>query len=183
MRTFIAIDFSQQLKNEISNLQADVRSLASSGRWKFIDNFHLTLKFLDEINANMIESISRELYNISKETSRFKLNISGIGNFPGKGSIRVLWLGLGGETDRLNVLQNMIDASLKNLGFAVEKRSYTPHITIAQDVVFSREFSEIEKISKAKQFSEINVESIFLFKSEQIGHKRVYTSIGEFRFQ
>jgi len=46
MRTFVAVDFNTELKKEILKLQTQLRNLAVSGRWKYIDNFHLTLKFL-----------------------------------------------------------------------------------------------------------------------------------------
>ena len=51
MRTFIGIDFEDAIKNNILELQNKLRKYVVKGRWKHSDNFHLTLKFLDEIDS------------------------------------------------------------------------------------------------------------------------------------
>jgi 2'-5' RNA ligase len=48
MRLFIAIDFNKEIKKKLVDLQANLKDMAVSGRWKYIDNLHLTLKFLGE---------------------------------------------------------------------------------------------------------------------------------------
>jgi len=83
----------------------------------------------------------------------------------------------------LNNLQNEIDKSLQQTGFECEKRGYTPHVTIGQDLVFDLEFDNIKEISNKIRFPEIQVEKLCLFKSEQIGKKRVYTPVNEFLLQ
>jgi len=181
MRTFIAIDFSRELKKQIADFQSEIRQYALSGRWKYVDNFHLTLKFLGEINPAKAEEINQELGEISAETRAFRLRISEVGCFPGKDCVRVLWLGLGGELDKLNALQAAIEEGMSRLGFAKEKRRYVPHITIAQDVRLDREFEEIRKIFQRRTFDAVIADKVYLVKSEQIGQKRVYTPIAEHR--
>ncbi|HOM02089.1 MAG TPA: RNA 2',3'-cyclic phosphodiesterase [Acetivibrio sp.] len=179
MRTFIAVDFSMGLKKEILKLQTQLRSLTSSGRWKYIDNFHLTLKFLGEIEKSKVLDISEGLYEVCTNTRRFCLNIDGLSFFPGNKCLRVLWLKLAGDLESLNKLQSEIDMKLEKLGFEREKRRYVPHVTIAQDVVFNMDFEEIKQLAASYRFPTIEVQSVSLFKSEQIGPKRVYTPIAE----
>lgn len=182
MRSFIAIDFSNALKSQISDLQKKLRSCTSSGRWKYVDNFHLTLKFLDEIDFKTAGKISDELGKISGGTDSFKLRISDMGMFQGRGCIRVLWLGVGGELEKLHRLQAEIDSKLESLGVEREKRGFTPHVTIGQDIVFSEEFRIIKSTVDFSILPEIIVDRIYLFKSEQIENKRVYTPVKEFAF-
>jgi len=54
-----------------------------------------------------------------------------------------------------------------------------PHVTIAQDVVFNKDFEEIKGLVGNYRFATIEVQSVNLFKSEQIGGKRVYTPLTE----
>ncbi len=183
MRSFIAVDFSRQLKSEIAGLQSMLRSHAASGRWKYIGNFHLTLKFLDEIDLKKVSEISDKMREICAGTEKFKLGISELGNFPGKECLRVLWLGIGGELDRLNSFQNKIDAALEGMGFRKENRSYTPHITIGQDVVFYTEFGKIKELAGVSRMPEFLVEKAYLFKSEQVGGRRIYTPVNEFKLK
>lgn len=179
MRAFIGVDFSKEMKAAISSLQDKLRPYASYGRWKYIDNFHLTLKFLDEVNDGKVDEIGDRLKSICQENKRFVLNVNEIGKFQGKSDLRVLWLGLGGDLDKLNRLQQDIENRMHSLGFSKEKRPYVPHITIAQDILFTMDFSQIMKIAAEMSFPEISVEKVCLFKSEQIGRKRVYTPIRE----
>ncbi|NLC69550.1 MAG: RNA 2',3'-cyclic phosphodiesterase [Clostridiaceae bacterium] len=180
MRSFIAIDFDRELKTRIAGLQSEIRRYAVSGRWKHIDNFHLTLKFLGEINPNSVENINRILAGICSSFSPFKLSFSTLGYFPGQEKIRVLWLGLEGDLDKLLCFQKTIDAGLKEEGFEPEKRRFTPHVTIGQDIVLNSVFESIMRLVDPKELPEIRVRSIYLFKSEQINFKRIYTPISEF---
>lgn len=179
MRSFVAIDFSSELKNEIVKLQSELRDIASGGRWKYIDNFHLTLKFLGEVERPKVQEINKVLQEICTKTERFKLQIGNLGFFPGKGNIRVLWLKLDGELDKLRKLQAEIDSSLEKVGFESERRPYVPHVTIGQDIVFNMDFEEIRKLAIDKKYSSISVESVCLFKSEQVMNKRIYTPVSE----
>jgi len=183
MRAFIGIDFSKELKKKVADMQLRLKPYASSGRWKYIDNFHLTLKFLGEIDLSQLSAIDRELREICSHAQRFRLKISGAGFFPGKDCLRVLWLGLGGDVDMLNWLQRAIDTKLESIGFKKEKRGYTPHITVGQDIVFTRGFDEIKNIIDSCEFPEATVDCVYLFESEQVGGKRVYTPLGKYLLQ
>lgn len=63
------------------------------------------------------------------------------------------------------------------VGFEREKRAYTPHITIAQDVVLNEPFENFQNYVENFSFDEIPVEKVILFLSEEIDRKRVYTPI------
>ncbi|MCX8131805.1 MAG: RNA 2',3'-cyclic phosphodiesterase [Clostridia bacterium] len=180
MRMFVGIDFSMRLKDQIAGLQKKLKAHAVAGRWKYIDNFHLTLKFLSEVDNAQVGKINHKIMNICDNTDGFRLNISEAGLFPGKGNIRVLWLGLNGELSKLEKLQSGIDSGLEEIGFEAEKRVYKPHITIGQDIAFKMEFEGIKSIVDKHLFDEIIVDRVHLFKSEQVENKRVYTPISEY---
>jgi 2'-5' RNA ligase len=181
MRAFIGVDFGKDLKDRIADIQARLRRNSETGRWKYIDNFHLTLKFLDEIDWEKAAAVSRILTEACSEADAFRLNISGIGSFSGRDCLRVLWLGLGGELERLGRLYDAIDGRLLQLGFERERRGFTPHITIGQDVVFKEDFESLKKLADFSKFPEIIIDRLYLFKSEQECGKRIYTPVREFR--
>ncbi|HHV29899.1 RNA 2',3'-cyclic phosphodiesterase [Acetivibrio mesophilus] len=179
MRSFVAVDFNMELKKEILKLQSQLKGMAFAGRWKYIDNFHLTLKFLGEIEKSRVENIKKGLEEVCSGIQRFCLNIDGLDFFPGNNCLRVLWLRLGGDLQQLHKLQSEIDIMLESLGFEREKRRYIPHVTIAQDVKFNTDFENIKGLVESDRFAKIEVRSVNLFKSEQISNKRVYTPITE----
>lgn len=180
MRAFVGIDFSQEVKDEIYELQQKLRGSAQKGRWKHRDNFHLTLKFLDDISALQRNQIDEALQRLCQGERPFTLNLKGVGVFTGKESIRVLWLGLAGEVQELESIHKKMDQALSPLGFAPERRRFSPHITLGQDILFEAGFEEIKAGIGNLEFSSTHVERIHLFKSEQVQHKRIYTVVSDY---
>lgn len=179
MRAFVGLDLSFDMKNQISAVQKRVKSFSLSGRWKRMENFHLTLKFLDEVENSLVPHIGNALGKLCSDMPRFRLKIGEMGYFPGKDCLRVLWLGLDGDLKHLYDLQAGVEKRLQSLGFEKEKRLYKPHLTIAQDVVLSTAFEEMKKHVSFDSLPVMDVQKITLFKSEQIGYQRVYTPIIE----
>lgn len=180
IRAFIGIDFDDECKKYISDLQQRLRKYAVRGRWKHISNFHLTLKFLGEISMDQKKKIDLSLRSISDGFRPFSLEISEAGTFKGSDMIRVLWLGLGGDLRTLSQLAGNIDMSVSALGFQPEKRRFTPHITIGQDIIFECPFENILDSIGSISYGPMKITKINLFKSEQIQNKRVYTIISEY---
>lgn len=183
MRIFIAIEFSDMLKKQICDIQTKLRVISQKGRWKYIDNFHLTLKFLGEVDLRKLTAVKRRMETVCKETEPFTLRISKAGMFPGKRCIRVVWLGVEGDTEKLYKLHEKIENSLNDMDIKKERRQYTPHVTIGQDIKLNKSFSEIKKSIDVRKLQEIKVDRIHLFKSEQSGGKRIYTSVFDCMFK
>jgi 2'-5' RNA ligase len=61
MRTFVTLEFDKKTKEYISGIQNLIRQKSMKGRFKYIDNFHLTLKFLGEADREQIDTIYDEL--------------------------------------------------------------------------------------------------------------------------
>jgi len=167
MRTFVAVDFNTELKKEILKLQTQLRNLAVSGRWKYIDNFHLTLKFLGEIEKSKVQDIKKGLDEVCGKTQKFCLNIDGLDFFPGNGCLRVLWLKLAGELESLHSLQSEIDIMLEKLGFEKEKRRYVPHVTIAQDVVFNKDLKKLKVLLETIGLQQLKFRALIFLKASK----------------
>lgn len=195
MRSFIGIDFSTEVKNSILDIQNIIKKYAPKARWKYVDNFHLTLKFLDEIDDGTADLIDRELSKIIECQQSFKLRISEIGAFKGgrpvketlkpiegQEYLRVLWLSFSEDIDKLKELQKNIESSLQAIGIEKEERTYTPHLTIAQDVLLETNLNTLKKDINLNDIEGIIVDRMYLYKSEQIGKNRVYTKTREYIF-
>lgn len=123
MRLFIAIDFNE-LKDYFIELQ---NQLPKNAKLSFTRTFHITLKFLGEVQPDKVETIIGSLKNIKFEP--FSAFLDSIGIFPTENYIRVVWVGLNPE-DKVLELQKNIDESLKTL-FKKEK-DFKAHITLAR---------------------------------------------------
>lgn len=183
MRTFIGVDFDREIKNGIAAIQGIVRENSDKGRFKYIGNFHLTLKFLGEIDNEKVPAVSRMLKQTADSCSGFVLNISKLGCFNGKDSIHALWLGLGGEIDSLKALYCSIEENMNKIGLKKENKEYVPHITIAQDLRLKTGFEELKHMIDLSSLKPIEVREVSFIKSEEIGGKRVYTPIAAYKLK
>ena len=66
------------------------------------------------------------------------------------------------------------------LGIKKEIKAYTPHITIAQDLVLKIPFEKLEEKLNFQNFRVVEIREISLIKSEEAGGKRIYTPISTF---
>lgn len=177
MRSFIGINFSSETKEDLGKIQRLLRDHASKGRFKHVDNFHITLKFLGEIENQQSEKIAKKLEEIARAQKSFDLKLQDIGQFKGRENIRTLYIGLGGNIDALKQLNEGIEAAMELLGFKKERRLYTPHVTLSQDLILDISFEELKKHIDISNTHTIYVNKIELIKSEQIQNKRIYTPI------
>jgi len=133
IRSFIAIELPDDLKRALIRLQEQLKSgKSTSVKWVDPYSIHLTLKFLGNINTDIIGKISGALEEAVRGISPFHLETKGLGAFPSLKRVQVVWVGITGEVDRLSQLQQRIESSLATLGFVTESRPFAPHLTLAR---------------------------------------------------
>ncbi len=131
-RLFIAINLSDQQKNEIAAFQEKIKGYMEGIRWVKPEGLHLTLKFLGETEETRIEQIIKGLDEAVSAVNRFDIICGKSGVFPSPRKARVIWIGLRKGNEEVSNLAARVDRSLTAIGFEPEKRSYTPHLTIAR---------------------------------------------------
>lgn len=133
IRAFIAIELPDPVKDSLSSLEDRLRP-AEHPYVKWVDpqGIHLTLKFLGNIAPDQVPRIIEAITSASQGTSPIELQIGGLGAFPNLQRPRVIWVAVTGEVERLIALQQGIDQALMPLGFAIEKRPFSPHLTLGR---------------------------------------------------
>ncbi len=133
IRSFIAIELPDELKQLLRRLQTELKSEQHpSVKWVDPSGIHLTLKFMGTIGGHQVGDITRVIQESTEGFSPFHLEVSEIGVFPNLKRARVVWVGLGGEVDRLGQLQRRLESGLTPLGFTAESRAFKPHLTLAR---------------------------------------------------
>ncbi len=133
VRCFIAIGLTDEVKAGLKDLQAQLKS-GGQAPVKWVDPYsiHLTLKFLGDVDADKIIPITAAIEEAVRGVAPFSLRVEGLGAFPNLRRVQVVWVGVGGEVDKLAHLQQRLESSLAGLGFAPEKRRFAPHLTLAR---------------------------------------------------
>jgi 2'-5' RNA ligase len=122
-RLFVALSLPEEVIDALGALPAGVRG----ARWIPQDNFHLTLAFIGEVDRHGLNEIAFALGAVSAPS--FDLRLRGCGFF-GDRKPRTLWVGADANAP-LAHLQSKVEVSLKRVGFPLEKRKFTPHVTLA----------------------------------------------------
>src|SRR3989338_5878109 len=117
MRTFIAIELSEEIRNTLAQIQSHLKYAGADVKWVEKDNIHLTLKFLGEISEEKAKQVTATLDDIAKETKPFEISLKDLGAFPAIDHPRVIWVGLDKGAKESTELAKKIDLALSKLGF------------------------------------------------------------------
>lgn len=124
IRCFIALSLPESVTDSLIDIQDRVRN----ARWVEVENMHLTLAFLGERTPSELTDLDTELDRLRFEP--FELEISGVGAFGGA-KPHTLYAGLA-ASEPLARLQSKIMRVIQGEGLAVERRKFTPHVTLAR---------------------------------------------------
>jgi len=166
MRSFIAINLPDSVKREIDSITESLRPTGPPARWVPGSNFHLTLKFLDEIYPEQVMPIRGAITMAVSNVGAFDIRLGGFGVFPNERKARVFWIGIETGFETMKSLARDIDRAVEPLGFAREEREFSAHVTLAR----FREPAPVGELMKAAsnmpyRSEVIRVGSIELMKS------------------
>lgn len=172
MRLFIAINFPEEVKREIADIQNQLKEHGLSGNFTLFENLHLTLVFLGEVRPDRINALRRIMDCAAAPA--FRISMSGIGSFRRYGG-DIWWMGIE-ENASLAGLHGKLSEELDGEGFEVELRKFTQHLTLAREVRLKEDFDPAA-FSRGISAVSSEVSKISLMKSERIGGRLVYTEI------
>lgn len=182
IRAFIAIPLSAQIIARLEDVQRKLRALPADVKWVRTESIHLTLKFLGNIEEDMVERISHAVQRGVQGFKPWSVGIRTLGTFPTMRDPRVVWVGLQDSTGQLVMMQERVEHELYQLGFERESRPFTPHLTLGrvrsprgkQDLVCSL----IDE--RETDLGVFEVHRVVLFKSDLQRSGAVYTELREF---
>jgi len=130
VRLFIAIEIPENIRTRFASLLKEFRSIAPQVKWVRAENLHVTLKFLGETDSTNLAALQDVLTAVCSPTP-VNLEFRGLGFFPNEKRPRVLWAGME-SSPNLKSLAADIDQAAHPLGFPLEERPFTPHLTLAR---------------------------------------------------
>ena len=97
-------------------------------RWRPRAAFHITLKFIGDVQETQAADLDEELRAI--EAPAFDLSLEGVGCFGEGVDIHAVWAGVA-ESPDLRRLAKANEAAARRADLKLETRLYTPHLTLA----------------------------------------------------
>ncbi|MBI5352110.1 MAG: RNA 2',3'-cyclic phosphodiesterase [Chloroflexi bacterium] len=183
LRTFIAIEFPQPIRDAIEKQTARLRQTLGSDlvRWIPSQNMHLTLKFLGDTASSHVEFLKQMLTREADSHPQFDLQIGGLGSYPTPKRPRILWVGLHAPAE-LSALQKSIEASASRLGYEQDGNPFSPHLTIGRvrQNVSPADLPKVRSAIDNIQLGNIGtarVDSVHLIKSDLQPNGSIYTKL------
>lgn len=125
MRLFVALG----LPDEVRERLADLEDRLPGARWVAPENFHITLRFIGEVDGGLAEDIDAELTALSGEG--FWVTLAGLGCFGEGPKTRALYARVE-PSEPLSRLQQKVENALQRAGCPPEGRKFKPHVTLAR---------------------------------------------------
>ena len=184
-RLFIAIDFPEKAKEEIAGLINELRDKYPQIRWEKKEKLHLTLKFLGGVEVKLktqnskLQEIIKGVKKAVQDVKPFWFQPSNLGYFLRQNLI--VWLGVKAQEGLFQISKNL-EREMAKLGFAKEKRGFSPHITIgrAKRVTPRKKWERIAQEVRnfpTPPFSKFKVRQIVLMKSKLTPRGSIYSVV------
>ena len=132
LRLFVAAEVPELHRDWVQEETKPWRETMSGARWTDPRNQHLTLKFLGWTPAERLDDVAAACEKVAGVHRSASLRLSSAGTFPNASRARVLWIGVQDPAGLLAALAGDLDRALEPLGFAIEPRSFTAHLTLAR---------------------------------------------------
>ena len=168
MRLFIAINFSNEIKDALCEAQTKLKTL-SSANYSSRDNLHCTLAFIGECDRKKQYQVMLAMDNV--RFSSFEVAVEGNTKCMEHHNEKLLFAEIA-PADKLTELAALIKSALNDRGIELESREFIPHITIARRFPADINTENIS-INKSVQ----NVDGISLMLSERVQGRLVYKEL------
>jgi len=180
MRLFVAIELSGSVRAVVKAVQDGLRPSCDGVRWVPVHQVHLTAKFLGEVSDAKVAGVSEAVARAAKAAAPFTMEVAGCGCFPPRGPARIVWVGLREESGALVRCVDVVEEELARLGFAKERRPFSPHVTIGR-VRDDRSHGGIRSAVEAFTFDSVeqSVSSITLMSSVLSPKGPTYTAVSK----
>ncbi|MDF1562467.1 MAG: RNA 2',3'-cyclic phosphodiesterase [Deltaproteobacteria bacterium] len=132
MRLFLAAPVDRALRERAEAALAPLRERAPKVRWTPASRWHLTLKFLGELDREKAEALASSLAARLEGQPTSSLTPSGLHLFPGPRRPRVVALAFEPPPGDLLALHRVLEALAAGVGVLPEERPFRPHLTLGR---------------------------------------------------
>lgn len=173
-RLFVGLALPDFIRDELALLQDGL----PGARWVDPDNYHITLRFIGEVDRYTAADIDSTLQGI--DAGLFEMSLSGLGLFGHGRKTRALFAQIGSAPE-LSHLQSKVESAVVRAGQPPEPRKFSPHVTLARfrspHPDHLQSFVERNGLLGIRPFA---VEQFVLFESHMGKGGSVYEELAEY---
>lgn len=181
IRTFVALPVEGLLDlemwaSELQNRQGDARI-----KWNPPHQWHLTLKFIGDVDEKDVETLRKSLDSALKGFPPGDMVFEGSGFFGHPEAPKVVWAGVRPD-DYLDRLKRKVEEGASVLDLPYDDRPFRPHLTLGRIKSIKNPALLIREVEKNGEtfWGEEPVDHVTLFKSKLTSKRPVYSVIEQF---
>lgn len=123
-RLFTALEVPRDAALSLSLLRGGL----PGARWIDVENYHLTLRFIGDVEGHIADEIADALDRVRRPS--FQIRLNGVAAF-GSRKPHSIYAGVD-PSPELNALQAEIERLCQRTGLPAEPRKFIPHVTLAR---------------------------------------------------
>jgi 2'-5' RNA ligase len=158
---FIAVPLPKLIKQRLSETYRNKKEFQFK-RWVHKEDLHLTLVFLGACSTKQLEQVKMHLESLLVNWDSFSLELSTTGTFGSKEKPRIFWVGVSNQP-YLYSLRQEIFTKCEEIGFSLDQRPYSPHITLARNWVGENGY--LTSLDTKVEGNQWIVDEVILYKS------------------
>lgn len=132
IRLFIAWPLSHEVEQELGRISFLLKQKGGRVSWVAPTNIHLTARFLGDTDEKLVPEIGALMDKVAATSGPVECTLDRLGAFPDLKRPRVIWVGLGPNTEPLAIMSDTLEHGVRELGFAPETKRFRPHLTLGR---------------------------------------------------
>jgi RNA 2',3'-cyclic 3'-phosphodiesterase len=175
MRLFVALALPEDIRWQLRLLCGGLPTRNGNGnRWVPPENFHITLRFLGEVDGRDAHYVDAALAGI--RAPRFSVRLKGVDAFTSGQRVKAVYAGVE-KQPALQHLHDKVESAVVRAGLPPEGQKYTPHVTLTRPkdppVSKLQQYLVEHSLFKTEPFE---ITHFTLFSSEMGSEHSVYTA-------
>lgn len=133
-RVFFCIELPESVRQLLTSLQAKIHHSGLSIKWVELQNLHVTLLFLGELDQQYLAALEATVPPRVSSIPCYSVSLDKLGCFPNPRRPKVVWAGIGEGRAETMRLHTIITEAITEAGIRVraEGRGFVPHITLGR---------------------------------------------------
>ena len=132
MRTFVALDLPENIKEDIAGVINDFRSNCTFGvNWVPQENLHITFQFIGDTKEEDIPEIAEFLETGFSELTALIFTNPKLEILPGRNP-KIIWISLENKDISIQKISKRLKSKLKQIGYKIDSRRLRFHITLGR---------------------------------------------------
>lgn len=185
MRLFYCFELPHAVRAQLYEIAQLLRAPEARVSWVRPENFHITVKFLGEVEPSVVEPLKALGAQIAERFQKSEIVFDTVGAFPTPNRPRVLWIGSRHPPNVIFDIQEDLEQALTKMGFEAEQH-FMPHVTVGrikdERTVHEGRFAQM--LSQIKPFeSRALLTHLTLMESQLSPGGAIYIPVASWEFQ